>query len=359
MPRQRRCSYCRQVHPVRRGQRMLEHKENILSVLRSVQPRAMTIRGLFYLMVTAKMICKTEDECKSLSKVTGDMREAGELEWEWIVDNTRMVRRPTSYSSFSRAIDGLAAFYESDPWLQQDHRVEVWCEKSTLNGLVLPITEKWHVPFMASGGFASKTFVHEAAKATAESGKPTYVYMLGDHDPSGERNELNLEERLRRYAPDAEIHYEKIGILPKHITHDVRGSEREEPLPTRPTKTEGNAHARGEREAYWSENESVEVDALPPDELEHIVEAAILRHYDHFKAMDVSDENRGVINSLMIYRKNLLDSAENITASFRNGREQYKQADGTYPDWYVEMQREHEREERDAALDGTLVTKKA
>ena len=48
------------------------------------------------------------------------------------------------------------------------------------------------------------------------------------------------------------------------------------PLPTRPTKITGNAHAKG-----WAEDrESVELDAIPAGQLRRLVRAVIEQHVD-------------------------------------------------------------------------------
>jgi hypothetical protein len=59
----------------------------------------MTLRQLFYRLVSDGTIGKKETEYKSLASITGKMRMSGELPFEWFADNTRWQRKPRSYSS--------------------------------------------------------------------------------------------------------------------------------------------------------------------------------------------------------------------------------------------------------------------
>ena len=45
-----------------------------------------------------------------------------------------------------------------------------------------------------------------------ESGKPAFIYHLGDSDPSGENAAEVIERELRAYAPGTEIHFERLAV---------------------------------------------------------------------------------------------------------------------------------------------------
>jgi len=116
---------------------------------------------------------------------------------------------------------------------------------------------------MIARGYASLTFLHSSAEYIEAVDKPTYIYQLGDHDPSGVDAARKIEETLRELAPNAEIYFERLAVLPEQIDQWS--------LPTRPTKTTDTR----------SKNfvgESVELDAIEPEELRNIVLEAIERH---------------------------------------------------------------------------------
>src|SRR6202044_929432 len=94
--------------------------------------------------------------------------------------------------------------------------------------------------------------------------RPAFIYHLGDSDPSGKNAADVIERELREYAPDAEIHFERLAVTDKQM--------RDWNLPTRPTKTTDT------RAAAYGDRDSVELDAIPPNQLRKLVEDAINRH---------------------------------------------------------------------------------
>jgi hypothetical protein len=115
-------------------------------------------------------------------------------------------------------------------------------------------------------GSAPKGFVHSAARAIAAQAKPAYIYYFGDWDPSGVVIGKDVERKFARYAPDAEIYFERIAITPDQIEQYQ--------LPTRPTKQHKNTHAKNFK------GDSTELDALPAEVLRDLVREVIERHID-------------------------------------------------------------------------------
>lgn len=244
--------------------------------------RPLTVRAVFYLAVGAGLIEKSEKAYHNtvvyqLSKMreewlaqkrdskppTGAVIPFGD---DYIIDASRWIRKPASYRGPEAALRRTAALYRRDLWDDADAYVAFYCEKETIADLVYQQTAKWDVPLSVFHGFSSKGFLWENAQAIEEAAKPAYLYFLRDHDPSGEKIFKSAVASLIRYAPsDAEIHVEQLAVTPEQI--------RTLGLPTRPTKTKGNTHAKG-----WKGGRSVEVDAIPPAELRRIINAAIERH---------------------------------------------------------------------------------
>jgi hypothetical protein len=230
----------------------------------------MTVRQVFYRMVVAELIGKTEKEYhNTVSRLLVKMRRAGELPFNWISDNTRWMRKPRTWSSMQEALAYTAQTYRRALWDEQNDYVEIWTEKDALAGVLLEETRVWDVPLMVSRGFSSVTYLYEAAQAIQQTGKPTYVYYFGDHDPSGLHIDRSIERRLREFASDAEIYFERVAVKPEQIEAWS--------LPTRPTKTERNAHAKNFR------GDSVEVDAIDPTQLRGLVSDCITRHVNQVK----------------------------------------------------------------------------
>lgn len=226
----------------------------------------MTVRQVFYRLVSGGVIAKTEAEYKStIVRLLAEMRRAGEIPYGWIADNTRWMRKPRTHSSLEAALELTAETYRRSLWNNQDAYVEVWLEKDALAGVLYEITARYDVPLMVTRGYPSLTFLHSAAEEIAEQECPVFLYYFGDHDPSGVHIPQKVEEELRRLAPAADLCFERVAVTPEQIE--------EWELPTRPTK-------KTDTRAKNFEGESVEVDAIPPGTLRELVADCIEQHID-------------------------------------------------------------------------------
>jgi hypothetical protein len=237
----------------------------IVDVVRGSAP--MTVRQVFYQLVGLGLVGKSENEYHNVVvRLLARLRLDGDMPWSWITDGTRWMHKSVRYGGVEEALEATKRHYRRDYWRELDDYVEVWLEKDALAGVLYRVTDEWGVPLMVTRGFASLSYVHNAAETIDRVGKPTYIYYFGDYDPSGVEIDRNLERRLREFAPHSEIHFERVAVRREQIE--------EYELPTRPTKRGAN-HGRG-----LHEGESVEVDALPPATLLDLVRGAIERHVD-------------------------------------------------------------------------------
>jgi hypothetical protein len=240
-------------------------RDALYAALRQHNP--MTVRQVFYLMTTQGVVAKTEKEYKqTVGRLLLQMRVAGDIPFHWIADNTRWMRKPRTFSSMDEALRQTAQTYRRALWDEQEVYVEVWIEKDALAGVLLEETEPWDVPLMVSRGFSSITYLYEAAMSIKAQDKPAFLYYFGDHDPSGVHIDRSIERRLREFAPDAEIHFERVAVRPEQITAWD--------LPTRPTK-------KSDSRSKTFQGDSVEVDAIPPEQLRQLVHDCIVQHVDH------------------------------------------------------------------------------
>lgn len=264
----------------------VEHRrQQLFEIVRVMWP--MTVRQVFYQATVRDIVEKSE---AGYNKVQTDlvlMRRAGELPYGWLADNTRWQRKPRTFDSVEQALQETARLYRKALWTDADCYVEIWLEKDALAGVLTPITALYDVPLMVARGYASLSFLHGAAEYINELEVPTYIYHLGDYDPSGVNAGEKIEETLRDLAPNAEIHFERIGVTPAQI--------RNWRLPTRPTKT-SDTRSKGFGDI------SVELDAIEPDKLRRLVEIAIENHlpaeqYAILKAAE--DSERTIIQQLV------------------------------------------------------------
>jgi hypothetical protein len=241
------------------GDRIASLNAALVKIVEKVRPA--TVRQVFYQATVRGLVEKSERGYKSVQRALTTMRRSGELDYGWIIDNTRTVQAPWTHDSIEDALEYTADHYRKALWADADCRVQVWLEKDALSGVIYPTTAKYDVPLMVARGYASLSFLHEAAETIADI--PTFIYHLGDFDPSGVNAGENIEATLRELAPDADITFERIAVTKEQID--------EWKLPTRPTK-QSDTRAAGFGDI------SVELDAIDPDQLRSLVQEAIERH---------------------------------------------------------------------------------
>jgi hypothetical protein len=239
-------------------------RKAILDILSSDHPQ--TVRQVFYALTVRGAIKKLEAEYhRTVIRLLVEMREAGDIPFTWIADNTRWQRKPTTFVGVESCLRNTAKFYRRDLWAAMPVYVEVWCEKDALAGVLLEETEVYDVPLMVARGYSSISFLHSAAEAIEAKGKPAYIYHFGDLDPSGVDAARDIEAKLKRYAPGAEIHFERPAVTREQVE--------QWDLPTRPTKVT-------DTRAKKFTGTSVELDAIPAQQLRTIVRERIERHVD-------------------------------------------------------------------------------
>src|SRR5262245_14626203 len=149
----------------------------------------------------------------------------------------------------------------------------------------------YDVPLMVARGYASLSFLHSAADYINRLSVPTYIYHLGDFDPSGVNAGEKIEETLRELAPDAEIYFERIAVTPEQIA--------DWDLPTRPTK------ASDTRSRSFSSAISVELDAIEPNRLRALVQHATERNLplEQFAVLKAAEESEREIIARLVGKK--------------------------------------------------------
>jgi Holliday junction resolvase RusA-like endonuclease len=287
---------------------MEEIRAAIAGVLAADHP--MTVRQVFYRLTSEGVIAKTEAEYKgTVCRLLGDMRRSGEIPYQWLADATRWMRRPTTYSSMEAALRRTAETYRRSLWDDAPVTVELWLEKEALAGVLVDVTDEWDVPLMVTRGYPSMSFLYSAAEAIrerSENGQRTQIYYFGDRDPSGVDIDRAIQtgigeavESLNRgisvtdcrslaagddgistfaqvllgiYERESGEHafemladFERVAVTEDQIA--------ELDLPTRPTK-------RSDTRSKSFKGESVELDAIPPEQLRHLAAGVIERHVD-------------------------------------------------------------------------------
>jgi hypothetical protein len=184
-------------------------------IVKKMKP--MTVRQVFYQATVLGIMEKSEAGYDKIQDDLTKMRRGGDLPYDWLADNTRWQRRPNTFSNIEEALEETARFYRKSLWTDAGAYVEVWLEKDALSGVIYPVTSMFDVPLMVARGYASLSFLHEAADYIGDLDVPTYIYHLGDFDPSGVNAGEKINETLGEMAPAAEVHFELLAVQPEQI----------------------------------------------------------------------------------------------------------------------------------------------
>jgi hypothetical protein len=253
----------------------------------------MTVRQLYYQLVTRNLIPNTVQSYKRVVRIMRDARMGGLLDWDHIEDRLREPRVPPSWASIDSIIRAATTQFKLDRWVGQRSRIEVWLEKDALAGIVGSITSRWQVTLQVNRGYSSVTAMREAALrliAAQRAGCDVTIGYLGDHDPSGEDMVRDVRDRLATFG--ARVFVQKLAIMQDDIA--------EYNLPPQPVK---DSDARAEKFRAAHGDECVELDALRPDVLEERVEAFIRQHLDLDEWQLVLDEEERQRASVKVARR--------------------------------------------------------
>ncbi|TWS27413.1 hypothetical protein FK530_19010 [Tsukamurella conjunctivitidis] len=253
----------------------------ILKVAEAEAP--VTIRGVFYRVVSLglvndagrPLVPKDESGYAVVQRQCLKLRRSDDLPYNWIADGTRFVSRPQTWGSLGHFMRSSAHRFRRDLWIDQDYRAEVWVEKDAMKGVLWPVTSDLAVPMYVARGYASETFLYEAAEDMAAVNKPTVVYQLGDHDPDGVHAWEHTRRKLTEFAEDMgmdreDLMFERLAVTPAQIE--------EFGLITRPTKVKGKSAAQARKALEFGP--SVEVDALPSSAVRDLLRRKLMDWLD-------------------------------------------------------------------------------
>jgi hypothetical protein len=159
----------------------------------------LSVRQLFYQLVSKNIIPNKQKQYKSLVGLVNDARLAGVLDWRNVVDRGRNAYRPRHWANPGEMAREMAASFKIDKWDDQPYYLEVMVEKQALEGVLTPVCNELDITFMANKGYSSASAFYRAGKRfrqRALEGKKCVVLYLGDHDPSGIDMTRDIFERV-------------------------------------------------------------------------------------------------------------------------------------------------------------------
>lgn len=262
----------------------------------------MTARQLYYQFVSRDIIPNQPTEYKKLTALLTDARYAGMVDWDAIEDRGREPSTPAEWDGLPSLVEAALRAYRLPRWADQTVYAELWVEKQALAGVLAPLAREWHVTLMVNKGYSSASAMKESAerikRATIsdqeeldglvneivelkEDGadddderisdrhasirklvKPSYVFYLGDHDPSGEDMVRDISTRLDEFGCWF-LKVQKVALTMAQVKQ-----YNPPPNPAKITDPRAGAYIAKYGEHSW------EVDALPPDVLARLIRSS-------------------------------------------------------------------------------------
>lgn len=230
----------------------------------------LTLRQLYYQLVSRDVIPNKTEEYAKLSIILGKGRMAGYVDWDSIEDRIRRPYIPYWVHDIPDAMNDIIKQYRLDRQQDQDCYIEVWVEKDALSGVLKRVTSEYHINLMVNRGYSSITAMHDAYNRFARAdrmGQSGVILYLGDHDPSGVDMVRDISTRLTEFGVDVEV---------DHIALTDEQISKYNPPPN-PAKV-SDPRAKDYIAKYG--NTSWEVDALRPDVLHKLVVSSIESRID-------------------------------------------------------------------------------
>ena len=237
------------------------------------QGYSLTLRQLYYQLVSRDLIPNKQNEYAKLSALVTDARRSGLIDWDAIEDRTRYLREYKALSGINEAIRQAAYQYSIDLWEGQSCYVEVWVEKDALIDIVEKACNKYRVPFFSCRGFTSDSEIYKAGQRMRQiyvDGKDIILLHLGDHDPSGCEMSKDIQRRVELFGGLSDkIDFQRIALNMDQIEEF-----NPPPNPAKETDTRASAYIEKYGPISW------ELDALDPATLTRLIQTTIEKYLD-------------------------------------------------------------------------------
>lgn len=240
------------------------------------QGYTLTLRQLYYQLVSRDIIPNQQREYKKLSRILNEGRMAGYVDWSAIEDRLRNAKRVTTWDSPSEVLNAAADQFKYDRLQGQPKYIEVWVEKDALSQVIERSASRYQVTTMVQRGYGSASAMyaayHRFAAAALREQECVLLY-LGDHDPSGLDMIRDIRDRLELML-SADNCEEYLTVEHLALTQEQIQQYNPPPNPTKVTDSRAGEYIAQYGHTSW------EVDALEPSVLDDLITDHILRHID-------------------------------------------------------------------------------
>lgn len=253
----------------------------------------LTLRQVYYQLVSRNLIPNEERSYNRIGDLVNDARLAGLIDWEYIVDRTRRVRRASCWDHPGEILDTCGRQFRLPRWEGQKKRVEVYIEKDALVGIFEGVCEELDVPLLSCRGYTSASEMWSSGmriKGYLDAGLTPVILHFGDHDPSGLDMTRDIRERIALFAEET-VTVVRVALIMEQI--------REFNPPPNPVKLTDGRHKQYTR--LTGQTSSWELDALRPEVLVRLVREHVAIHLDRRKfdeRLALEQQHRRLLNTM-------------------------------------------------------------
>jgi hypothetical protein len=174
----------------------------------------------------------------------------------WFLPSLRLNFSSVNWTLDKPSVEG----YDPDDYLDRAYVLEIWVEKSTMDDILVPLTQELGVRLVPSAGYQSISNFVKLLQRSRKMAKPARILYISDCDEAGRNMPIatarQIEFWVGQYAPGADIKLKPLVLTQEQI--------RQYKLPRSPEgKTELDA-----------------LEALRPGELARIVRQAVEPYLD-------------------------------------------------------------------------------
>ena len=160
--------------------------------------RPMTLRQLYYQLVSLKVIENVQASYDALGRALVNARKEGLIPWDWIEDRLRRPRSVPQWSDLADFAETACRSYRRDVWEEQDIYLEAWLEKDALSGIFEAVLGPYGVTLNVGRGYDGWSSLYAASRRFGDieglsgnsgsvSDLPATMKILAEGNPSAAR----------------------------------------------------------------------------------------------------------------------------------------------------------------------------
>lgn len=188
----------------------------------------------------------------------------------------------------------------------QPYHLEIWVEKTTMNDVLEPLCQRYHVNLVTGAGELSITATLDLVKRVRRADRPCRIFYVSDFDPAGYGMPVSVARKIEFFLRERDLGLD-FRLEPIALTRSQVVAYR---LPRTPIKESEQRKGAFEDTHGAGAVELDALEALHPGELARTLEAAILDYYDQDIEAQAKRQRRALAQTLADARAEALRDLE-------------------------------------------------